>query len=328
MLNTIVNYISGIINVENEYMYLIILTILAYLTLKLIAFLMVKVYMHFNHNVRSNYLYNQKINIVYKVVFFITSFIIWENHLENIITLISFVSAATTIALREIIFNFFSGIYLNFAKPFKVEDRIEVNNFKGDVVKISALSFEILEVSTDETGEQSTGKTIHLPNTLVFTTPIKNYVKPFKYIWHEITVKVSIDSDLKKTKNIIYKIINNNNVIKQIPSKMKRQIDNANLEYRIYFNKYEPIIYTKVVDTHIELSVRFLMHPKKVRMVEDDIWRAYSNIESAYKDMPSDLDESLKEVITTNYNLIKNLYDKYVNDESTPIIVDGLKLLY
>ena len=61
MLNTIVNYISGIINVENEYMYLIILTILAYLTLKLIAFLMVKVYMHFNHNVRSNYLYNQKI---------------------------------------------------------------------------------------------------------------------------------------------------------------------------------------------------------------------------------------------------------------------------
>ena len=63
-------------------------------------------------------------------------------------------------------------------------------------------------------------------------------------------------------------------------------------------------------------------------MVEHDIWRAYSNIESAYKDMPSDLDESLKEVITTNYNLIKNLYDKYVNDESTPIIVDGLKLLY
>lgn len=280
MLNTIVNYISGIINVENEYMYLIILTILAYLTLKLIAFLMVKVYMHFNHNVRSNYLYNQKISIVYKVVFFITAFIIWENHLENIITLISFVSAATTIALREIIFNFFSGIYLNFAKPFKVEDRIEVNNFKGDVVKISALSFEILEVSTDETGEQSTGKTIHLPNTLVFTTPIKNYVKPFKYIWHEITVKVSIDSDLKKTKNIIYKIINNNNVIKQIPSKMKRQIDNANLEYRIYFNKYEPIIYTKVVDTHIELSVRFLMHPKKVRMVEDDIW---TNILKAHK---------------------------------------------
>ena len=229
---------------------------------------------------RDRFLYNKKMSLIMTVIFCFLLLMIWESHIMSFMTLISFVSAASSIALREIIFNFFSGIYLNFAKPFKVEDRIEVNNFKGDVVKISALSFEILEVSTDETGEQSTGKTIHLPNTLVFTTPIKNYVKPFKYIWHEITVKVSIDSDLKKTKNIIYKIINNNNVIKQIPSKMKRQIDNANLEYRIYFNKYEPIIYTKVVDTHIELSVRFLMHPKKVRMVEDDIW---TNILKAHK---------------------------------------------
>ena len=70
MLNTIVNYISGIINAKNEYMYLTILTLLAYITLKFLAFLIVKVYMHFNHDVRSNYLYNQKINIVYKVVFF------------------------------------------------------------------------------------------------------------------------------------------------------------------------------------------------------------------------------------------------------------------
>ena len=39
MLNTIVNYISGIINVKNEYMYLTILTLLAYITLKFLAFL-------------------------------------------------------------------------------------------------------------------------------------------------------------------------------------------------------------------------------------------------------------------------------------------------
>ena len=35
-------------------------------------------------------------------------------------------------------------------------------------------------------------------------------------------------------------------------------------------------------------------------MVEEDIWRGYSNIESAYNDMPSDLDQDLKDVITNN----------------------------
>ena len=63
-------------------------------------------------------------------------------------------------------------------------------------------------------------------------------------------------------------------------------------------------------------------------MVEKDIWRGYSNIECAYNDMPSDLDEDLKELITSNYEEIKKVYDKYVNDESTAINIDNLKLVY
>ena len=63
-------------------------------------------------------------------------------------------------------------------------------------------------------------------------------------------------------------------------------------------------------------------------MIEKDVWRGYSNIESAYKDMPSDLDEELKDLITKNYEAIKKLYDKYVNDESTPINLEDLELVY
>lgn len=63
-------------------------------------------------------------------------------------------------------------------------------------------------------------------------------------------------------------------------------------------------------------------------MVEEDIWRGYSNIESAYNDMSSDLDQDLKDVITKNYEAIKKVYNKYVNDESTAIKIDNLELVY
>lgn len=63
-------------------------------------------------------------------------------------------------------------------------------------------------------------------------------------------------------------------------------------------------------------------------MVEKDIWRGYTNIESAYNDMPTYLDEESKEVITTNYEAIKKVYDKYVNDESTLVDLESLELLY
>jgi hypothetical protein len=53
---------------------------------------------------------------------------------------------------------------------------------------------------------------------------------------------------------------------------MDKAVKESSLEYRIYYNHLDPIIYTKVVDDHIELDIRFLVHPKKIRTVENDVW--------------------------------------------------------
>lgn len=106
-------------------------------------------------------------------------------------------------------------IYKN-KKIFKIEDRIEINGIKGDVMKISTLEFEILEVSNKEENGQSTGIVITFPNSIVFTQPVKNYTKGFKYIWNEMVIKVPLDCDLIKTKQEIYKIINSSEIVKAI----------------------------------------------------------------------------------------------------------------
>ena len=62
-------------------------------------------------------------------------------------------------------------------------------------------------------------------------------------------------------------------------------------------------------------------------MVDKDIWRGYSNIESAYNDMPSDLDQASKDLITKKLTeKIKKVYDKYVNDENTAVEINDLEL--
>ena len=62
-----------------------------------------------------------------------------------------------------------------------------------------------------------------------------------------------------------------NEVIKTIPSKMKNQVNNSSSDYRVYYNQYDPIIYTQIVDSHIELTVRYLIHPKKARYINSVI---------------------------------------------------------
>lgn len=224
----------------------------------------------------SNQAYQVTLNILEILVFIF----LFNDYIKGLMTFISVISAAMTIALRDFILNFFCGIYIKFKKPFKVEDRIQIEDIKGDVMSISAFSFEILEVSTKEDNGQSTGIVIHYPNSIIVSKPVKNINKGFKYIWDEIVVKISLDADLENNKKEIYKIVNSLDTIKSIPKKMKNLINDVNTTNRIYFNKFDPIIYTKIVDDHVELNVRFLMHPKKARYIESVIW---NKIYLAYK---------------------------------------------
>ena len=235
---------------------------------------------------RKEYLINQTIQIILNIVEVVFLLFIWNEYIQSLMTLISVTSAAMTIALRELILNFFCGIYIKMKKPFQVEDRIEVKGIRGDVMNISSLNFEVLEISTKEENGQSTGVIVTFPNSIVFAEPVRNLNKGFKYIWDELTVKLTLDCDLVKNKQELYKIVNNIEIIKNIPKKMKSQINDINTTNRVYFNKYDPTIYTKVVDNHIELRIRYLMHPKKGRYVESVIW---NKILEGYKDKRIDL---------------------------------------
>lgn len=281
MFSDILNTIKNIFSLENEYFVLTLRTILLIVVLKLISRLIVIICAKKIKTSRTVFLFNHRVTILLDVSIYIGIFLIWSNYLKDFITIISFVSAGITIAIREIIFNLFAGFFIKTKKPFKLEDRIEVDGIKGDVVVINSLSFKVLEVGDRINGEQSSGLIINIPNSYVFTKALKNYNTAFKYIWDEIVVRVPIDCDIDNNKNEILKIVNENGIVARIPKKMNKAIEDASLDYRIYYNHLEPIIYTKVVEDYVELDVRFLVHPKKERIVEDDIW---SKILKEYKE--------------------------------------------
>jgi len=283
----ILKNINEIINLESDhYIVLIIKSILFLVLFKLLSKIIVLVCAKRIKTSRKVFMFNHRVSVVINLIALITIVVIWEPYLKNIMTLISFISAGITIAMRDVILNLFAGIFINTRKPFKLEDRICIDGLIGDVVVINALSFKILEVKEKEFGEQSTGLIINIPNSFVFSKSLKNYNTAFKYIWDEITIKIPLNADINKNKKELLNIIESNEIVASIPKKMDKEIHDASLDYRIYYNHLEPIIYTKVVDKHIELTARFLVHPKKSRIVEDDVW---TKILKKYKTKKIDL---------------------------------------
>lgn len=260
--------ISSVTGMEGPYANLIIDTLLIIIFVKIVQ----KVFYFFFSKIfkknKTRFNFRKKVSFVCNIFLVFIIIIIWEDFLLKFITLFSFVTAAIAYSLRDTIINFFAGIYIRLAKPFQVEDRIMICNHIGDVVNISNLSFEVLEVNNDTF--QSTGSIVHIPNSKVISEPLINYVKVFKYVWNETEVKICIDSDIKKVKGILYSIVNNNDIIKSIPSKMINELNN-NSSYRIYYNKLEPIIYTNIKDKYVSMNIRYLVHPKKKRNVINEI---------------------------------------------------------
>lgn len=285
LFHDLCSYLSKVTSIKEIYLYVLLssaFSIFIFWIFKRIGVLIIG--KHFDG--RREFVLTQMFKLIMNSILILVLLFIWDDYIKDLMTLISVVSAAMTIALRELILNFFCGLYIQLKKPFKVEDRIEIDGIKGDVMNISALDFEVLEVSTKEERGQSTGIVVTFPNSVVFSKPIKNITKGFKYVWDEIVVKVKLDCDLSENKKTLYKIVNGLEVVKNIPKKMKEQINSINNSNRIYFNKYDPIIYTKLVDNHVELTIRYLMHPKKSRFVESVIW---NKIYVAYKDGEIDL---------------------------------------
>ena len=260
--------ISSVTGMEGPYANLIIDTLFIIIFVKIVQKVSYFFFSKIFKKNKTRFNFRKKVSFVCNIFLVFIIIIIWEDFLLKFITLFSFVTAAIAYSLRDTIINFFAGIYIRLAKPFQVEDRIMICNHIGDVVNISNLSFEVLEVNNDTF--QSTGSIVHIPNSKVISEPLINYVKVFKYVWNETEVKISIDSDIKKVKGILYSIVNNNDIIKSIPGKMVNELNN-NSSYRIYYNKLEPIIYTNIKDKYVSMNIRYLVHPKKKRNVINEI---------------------------------------------------------
>ena len=191
-------------------------------------------------------------------------------YIDNLATFMSLSVSALTLALRDVIINFFFGIYNRKHKTFKIGDRIEIDGVKGDVVNIGRLSFDILEVQNEEYG-QSTGCIITMPNNFMNSKHLRNFNKGFKYVWTELKVNVPREADVEKAKKVLYEIIDTVDIIKKVPKHMEKELVDVQTNYKILYNDYKPIIYTRIYNRYYEFDIRYLIDVKQIRNVEDEI---------------------------------------------------------
>ena len=212
---------------------------------------------------------------------------VWIKGFGSIGTYLGIASAGIAIALHESISNIAGWFFILWRKPFVIGDRIQIGDTKGDVIDLRLFQFSMVEVGNWVEAEQSTGRIIHIPNSQVMKERTANYHGGFNYIWNEIHILVTFESNWEKTREILEKIAKEK--IEHSTRQAEQQLRLAAEKYMIHFTKLTPAVYMSARDSGVLFSIRYIINPRQKRDSEQTIWEAilsefekHSDIELAY----------------------------------------------
>ncbi len=195
---------------------------------------------------------------------------IWFAGIQSIATFLGLLTAGLAIALQDLVKSVAGWIFLMWRKPFIIGDRIQVGSHTGDVIDIRLFKFSLVEIGNWVDADQSTGRLIHLPNSLILSEVIANYTRGFEFIWNEIPVLITFESNWQKAKKILVEITQKHAA--HITKDAEKRIKEASKRYMIFFTALTPTVYTAVRDCGVLLTIRYLISPRSRRGSEQAIW--------------------------------------------------------
>jgi len=212
------------------------------------------------------------VNYATTAVFFITVAFIWLDAFSSLPTYLGLVSAGVAIALADVLKNMAGWAFILSRRPFTIGDRIEVSGLKGDVIDVRLFRFSLMEVGGWVDAEQSSGRLVHVPNGVVFNQPVANYTEGFAYIWDEIPILITFESDYKSAKSIVLDILKEDTP--DTHGVAGQRIRETASKYSIKIGTLTPTVYVSVRDSGVLLTARYLVATRSRRGAEDKVWQA------------------------------------------------------
>lgn len=188
---------------------------------------------------------------------------VWLEGIQSLVTYLGLLSAGLAVALRDPIVNWFGWIFVGWRRPFTVGDRIQIGALSGDVIDVGVSTFSVLEVSSPLEGEQITGRIIHIPNGRVFVEPVVNITQGFNYVWSEIPITVTFESDWQRAKSLLENILAKR--VESVTEEASRFIQDASRKFLIRSASVRPVVYTRIADDGVQLTIRYICEARSRR---------------------------------------------------------------
>ncbi len=220
-------------------------------------------------NEESPYIYTVRKATSYAISILGTIFIVgvWIERLGDLSVALGILAAGLAFALQEIIGSFAGWLTIISGRPFSVGDRIETSNIRGDVVDVGILRTTLMEIGNWLHGDHNTGRIVTVSNAFIFKEPLYNYSAHLRFIWDEISLPITYESDWKKAIEIMTGAVRNHPQYQSLMPQAEEQRRQARRKLAVRITSLEPRVFFKMTDNWIELG---MVYP-----VDNDLRRTF-----------------------------------------------------
>lgn len=197
---------------------------------------------------------------------------IWLVNFGSLATFLGLLSAGLAIALREPLVNLAGWLFIVWRQPYRVGDRVQIGTVAGDVIDIRLFQTVLLEVGGWVAADQSTGRLLHVPNQRIFSETVANFTKGFTYIWDELPVVITFESNWEKARRILRAVVEE--YWRETASTAEAELKRAARRHYILYPTLTPIVYLDVVEYGVRLTLRYLAPARQRRAVAQRMWEA------------------------------------------------------
>ena len=116
---------------------------------------------------------------------------LWSTELKTLIVSLIAIAAAVVLATKEVIMSMIGGMVRTTTQRYQIGDRIEIKDFRGDVIDISLLSTTLMELNPTPGVQMYTGKVVFVPHSLILTEALRVHHTTSSYSVHTFSVPVA-----------------------------------------------------------------------------------------------------------------------------------------
>lgn len=200
-------------------------------------------------------------------------------NIENYTIVIGLFTAGITFTLQELILSIAGSFYIFFVRVYKPGDRIEINGIKGDVIDIDSIYTTLMEMGEWVSSDNYSGRIVKISNAFVFKGPIKNYSMDFPFVWDELDILITFNSDVELAKKIM--LDTTTNLLSGYTESSLAKWEEMVAHYYIENATLEPTLALRLTDNWIALNLRYITNYKLRRVTKNNLFYHISQAVSA-----------------------------------------------